>query len=68
MKQFLFDLHRRIHGWFVAAQATIELAPLNQRVYGELFLTPRSDPWLGLAAPTVYSGLLGGGRRVQARL
>jgi hypothetical protein len=25
-----FDLHRRIHGWFVAAQATIELAPLNR--------------------------------------
>ncbi len=63
-----FDLHRRIHGWFAEAQTTIELSPLNQRVYGELFLTPRSDPWLGLAAPTVYSGLLGGGRRTQARL
>lgn len=63
-----FDLHRRIHGWFAAAPTAPELAALNQRVYGELFLTPRSDPWLGLAAPTIYTGLVGGGRRVQARL
>lgn len=63
-----FDLHRRIHGWFAAASTAPELAALNQRVYGELFLTPRSDPWLGLAAPTIYTGLVGGGRRVQARL
>ena len=63
-----FDLHRRIHGWFADTSATLELTALNRRVYDELFLTPRSDPWLGLAAPTIYTGLVGGGRRTQARL
>jgi len=61
-----YDLHRTIHGWFGAGDQ--ELEALNRRVYDELFLTPRSDPWLGLAAPSIYSGLDGGGRRVQARL
>ncbi|MBK7828864.1 hypothetical protein [Nannocystis sp.] len=63
-----FDLHQRIHRWFVADAASLDLEALNRRVYNELFLTPRSDPWLGLAAPTIYTGLVGGGRRVQARL
>jgi hypothetical protein len=62
-----YELHRRIHEWFVASPDTA-LEALNQRVYGELFLTPRSDPWLGLADPAIYSGLSGGGRRVDARI
>ena len=28
-----------------------------KRVYSELFLTPKSDPWLGLVPPGVYSGI-----------
>lgn len=63
-----FELHRTIHRWFVAAELPRELEAINRRIYDELFLTPRSDPWLGLAAPTLVSGLAGGGRRVQARL
>ncbi len=62
------DLHRQIHAMFVADAATLDLERLNRKVYDELFLTPRSDPWLGLAAPTIYSGLAGGGRHVTARL
>ena len=61
-----YDLHRTIHGWFVAGDQDLEA--LHRRVYDELFLTPRSDPWLGLAAPSIYTGLDGGGRRVQAHL
>ncbi len=62
-----FGLHRRVHEWFVGEAAdALDLEALDRRVYGELFLTPRSDPWLGLAAPTIYSGLTGGGR--QARI
>jgi len=63
-----FDLHRSVHGWFAAAAPPPDLETLNRRIYDDLFLTPRSDPWLGLAAPTIYSGLDDGGRRVQARL
>jgi hypothetical protein len=34
---------------------------LNERVYAQLFLTPGSDPWLGLLSPDVYTALEGGG-------
>jgi hypothetical protein len=33
------------------------LAELNERVYRELFLTPASDPWLGLQDPTVWDAI-----------
>jgi hypothetical protein len=34
---------------------------LNEKVYAELFLTPRSDPWLGLLSVDVYTALDNGG-------
>ena len=34
---------------------------LNSRVYAELFLTPESDPWLGLAPRNQFSALENGG-------
>jgi hypothetical protein len=34
-----------------------DLATLNAWVYSTLFLTPASDPWLGLMPPSVYTGL-----------
>ncbi len=57
-----YDLHRRLHEWFVSG-IDRNLDTLNERVYAELFLTPRSDPWLGLVAPETYTGLANGGRR-----
>jgi hypothetical protein len=57
-----YELRRQLHEWF-AAGAARELEPLNERVYAELFLTPRTDPWLGLASPETYTGLERGGRR-----
>ena len=54
-------LHRRIHDWYVAGQAPEDFDALNERVYAELFLTPSSDPWLGLAPADAYTGLDGGG-------
>ena len=38
-----------------------DLEELNQRVYATLFLTPRSDPWLGLLPVDSYSAVEGGG-------
>jgi hypothetical protein len=56
--QYLF--HRKIHEW-LADPATAPLASnvnaLNERVYAELFLTPSSDPWLGLVPADTYSAL-----------
>ena len=45
-----------------AAQRTLSLADINNWVYGQVFLTPREDPWLGLAPPDVFSAIEGDGR------
>ncbi len=49
-------LHRRLHEWFAQGQVE-DVAGLNDRVYAELFLTPKSDPWLGLLAAGTYTAL-----------
>ncbi len=50
-----YVLHRQVHEWF-AAGTIGDLDGFNERVYAELFLTPSSDPWLGLL-PEAYTGL-----------
>ena len=55
-------LHTQLHAWFAGGTAPAELAELNERVYAELFLTPSSDPWLGLAPADAYSALERDGR------
>ena len=50
---------------FVAGDVTPDVQPLNERVYAELFLTPSSDPWLGLVPPDTYSALDRGGLVVE---
>jgi hypothetical protein len=61
-------LHRRIHEQFAeAADATANIDALNEWVYAELFLTPSSDPWLGLAPANVYTALENDGRTEVAR-
>jgi hypothetical protein len=52
-----YDLHRKLHRWFVDGTAPADVDALNERVYAELFLTPRSDPWLGLAPGDAYAAL-----------
>jgi hypothetical protein len=56
-----YQLHRRIHEGFVREEWVSQYETLNSRVYADLFLTPRSDPWLGLASPDVYTALRNGG-------
>jgi len=50
------ELHPHIHAWFVNGEV-FDLASLNTRVYDELFLTPESDPWLGLRQPPIFTGI-----------
>jgi len=57
--EYLF--HSRIHQWFAGYPAAWDLERLNQKVYAELFLTPSSDPWLGLLPPDTYTALGWGG-------
>jgi hypothetical protein len=54
-------LHTKLYAWLIADRQRSDLATLNKRVYAELFLTPASDPWLGLFSPEVYAALDGGG-------
>ncbi len=51
-----YQLHRQIHQWLAAGEQ-FDVENFNERVYAQLFLTPSSDPWLGLAPADTYSAL-----------
>ncbi|MEA5550897.1 hypothetical protein VB713_07895 [Anabaena cylindrica UHCC 0172] len=56
-----YILHRQIHQWFLEENETSDVNKLNEKVYAELFLTPSSDPWLGLANNDTYNAIDNGG-------
>ena len=56
-------LHTKLYAWLVADRGPSDLGALNKKVYAELFLTPASDPWLGLYSPETYVALEGDGVR-----
>ncbi|HEX5221218.1 MAG TPA: hypothetical protein VFZ59_16765 [Verrucomicrobiae bacterium] len=51
-----YSLHPKIHAWLASGETT-NVDALNRRVYAELFLTPDSDPWLGLVSPDTFTAL-----------
>ena len=53
-------LHPQIHAWLADRQA-INVDDFNRLVYAELFLTPDSDPWLGLAPNDTFTALQNNG-------
>lgn len=56
-----YALHVRLHQWLADAPLQ-SVESLNRRVYSELFLTPDSDPWLGLIQPDTFTALENNGR------
>ena len=57
-----YTFHRQIHQWLAAGatadgKALASVDALNDQVYAQLFLTPGSDPWLGLVPPDTYTAL-----------
>jgi hypothetical protein len=53
-----YMLHSQIHQWFIEGNETINnVNALNEKVYAELFLTPNTDPWLGLMSSEGYSAI-----------
>lgn len=60
-------LHRQVHQWFVDGSANVDVDQLNERVYAQLFLSPSSDPWLGLAPADTYTALPQGGLTTGSR-
>lgn len=51
-----YSRHTTIHRW-LAKNPNLDLNELNARVYSEIFLTPDSDPWLGLLPADAYNGI-----------
>ncbi|MEH1783472.1 MAG: hypothetical protein V7K67_33485 [Nostoc sp.] len=52
-----YMLHSQIHQWFIQDKQTRSVEALNDKVYAQLFLTPSSDPWLGLFPSDSYSAI-----------
>ena len=60
-----YRMHTNLYGWLIADRGRSNLATFNERVYANLFITPKSDPWLGLLPADVYTGLENGGVVVE---
>lgn len=56
-----YTLHAKLHAWLSTGISRDDVESLNERVYKDLFLTPSSDPWLGLYSPDTYTALENGG-------
>lgn len=54
-------LRTKLYPWLMRDPSRTDLEKFNEKVYAELFLTPRSDPWLGLLERDVYVGIDNGG-------
>jgi len=54
-------LHSKLYTWLMRDPARGDIEKLNEKVYASLFLTPNSDPWLGLFSTDVYTALDNGG-------
>ena len=56
-----YTMHLKIHEWLRDGSWANDLQKLNRTIYAELFLTPDSDPWLGLNPSSAYTALQNGG-------
>lgn len=54
-------MHTKLYKWLMLDPARNDVAKFNEKVYTDLFLTPRSDQWLGLFSADVYTALDNGG-------
>jgi len=54
-------MHTKLYTWLRDDPVRDDVEKLNKKVYDSLFLTPDSDPWLGLFATDLYTALGNGG-------
>lgn len=54
------QMHQSIHALFADGKQG-DFDSLNRKIYDRLFLTPRSDEWLGLDTPGIYTAIDNGG-------
>jgi hypothetical protein len=50
-------LHTKLYPWLWRDPSRTDVEKFNEKVYAELFLTPGSDPWLGLLTADAYVGI-----------
>lgn len=55
-----YGRHVTLHEWLIA-NPDMPLDAFNKKVYAEMFLTPDSDPWLGLLPTEAYTGVTNDG-------
>jgi hypothetical protein len=56
-----YRMHPRLLAWMTKEQWRSDVNKFNEKVYAELFLTPRTDPWLGLLMADAYTAIDNGG-------
>ena len=56
-----YRMHTKLYAWMIADRGRTDLAAFNDKVYSNLFITSKTDPWLGLLPMDVYTGLENGG-------
>lgn len=61
-----YAMHAVIHRW-LNENPEVSMTDLNREVYARLFLTPASDPWLGLVPALTWTGLPNDGIEITAR-
>jgi hypothetical protein len=53
-------MHAKLYTWLMT-EPPDDMEKLNKKVYDSLFMTPQSDPWLGLVSTDLYTALDNGG-------
>ncbi len=61
-----YALHAVIHRW-LNENPGVAMKDLNREVYARLFLTPATDPWLGLVPALTWTGLPNDGIELSVR-
>jgi len=56
-----YRMHTRLLSWLSQEQWRNDVDKLNDKVYAEMFFTPKSDPWFGLLVPGAYNAIDNGG-------
>jgi hypothetical protein len=56
-----YALHAKLYELLSLPWLNKNLDNFNEHVYATVFLTPRSDPWLGLLSADVYTAIDNGG-------
>jgi len=52
-----YRMHTRLLAWLTNNTWRADVDKFNEKVYAELFFTPKTDPWLGLLMPDTYTAI-----------